>query len=293
MNLQELTTWNRLLAVDLDAADSALPFSARLARDNGWPRDFAARAIEEYRKFCFLVVHAGHAVTPSDEVDQVWHLHLLYSRHYWEALCRDALERPLHHGPTAGGPAEGRKYRSWYEDTLASYRRYFGEPPQDLWPASDERFDAAHDFVRVDRRDVVTLGRAALKRGALATLAGSGVLAVAHAFAQAESGPASGSGFGVALILAIVVGALILAAARGGRGHGARTSARRVAKGRADKRKGGRAAAAGAAAPVGGDSSKNGPDGDSPADAGPQGCGTPSGCGGAGSGCGGGGCGGS
>ena len=95
---------------------------------------FAARAIEEYRKFCFLAVHAGHPVTPSDEVDQVWHLHLLYSRHYWDALCRDTLETPLHHGPTQGGVAEDRKFHDWYEATLASYRRYFGEPPQDSGP---------------------------------------------------------------------------------------------------------------------------------------------------------------
>src|SRR5687768_3540360 len=126
MNIQELKTWNRLGALDLDAADSALPFSARLARDNAWSADFASGAIEEYRRFCFLAVHAGHPVTPSDEVDQVWHLHLLYSQHYWEALCRDTLEMPLHHGPTKGGAAEHHKFTDWYGATRASYRRYFG-----------------------------------------------------------------------------------------------------------------------------------------------------------------------
>ena len=100
----------------------------------------------------------------------MWHQHLLYSRHYWEALCRDTLEMPLHHGPTQGGVAEGRKYHAWYEDTLASYRRYFGEPPKDLWPASEERFDERNDFIRVNRRDVVTLDRALLRRGAIASL---------------------------------------------------------------------------------------------------------------------------
>lgn len=92
MNERERKTWSGLRALDFNAADAVLPFSARLARDNGWSRAFAERAIEEYRKFCFLAVHAGHPVTPSDEVDQVWHLHLLYSRHYWDALCRDVLE---------------------------------------------------------------------------------------------------------------------------------------------------------------------------------------------------------
>ena len=192
MNIQELTTWIASLASISTPRDAALPFSARLARDNGWSRRFAAKAIEEYRKFCFLAVHAGHPVTPSDEVDQVWHLHLTYSRHYWDALCRDALGMPLHHGPTRGGAAEDRKFHDWYEETLASYRRYFGEPPNDVWPAAAERF---HDdeFVRVNRRDVVTLDRALLKRGALASVAGGGVLAVANAIAQAD-GARRGSG---------------------------------------------------------------------------------------------------
>ena len=46
MNIQELTTWNRLSNLDFDAADVAFPFSARLARENAWRRELAARAIE-------------------------------------------------------------------------------------------------------------------------------------------------------------------------------------------------------------------------------------------------------
>ena len=216
MNLQELTTWNRLLALDFDAADTELPFSARLARDNGWSADFAGSRIEEYRKFCFLAVHAGHPVTPSDQVDQVWHLHLLYSRHYWEALCRDTLETPLHHGPTQGGAAEGRKFHDWYEATLASYRRYFGEPPRDLWPAAVERFDAHHDFTRIDRRDVITIDRALLRRGALASLFGGGVLAIANALAQADgAAPSSGGGpWAVVIPVFLLVIIIVAVAAR-------------------------------------------------------------------------------
>jgi hypothetical protein len=290
MNIQELTTWHRLLALDFDVADAALSFSRRLARDNGWPDSFAGRAVEEYRKFCFLAVHAGHPVTPSDEVDQVWHLHLLYSRHYWEALCRDTLETPLHHGPTAGGVAEGRKYRSWYEDTLASYRRYFGEAPRDLWPATGERFHEQDDFVRVNRRDVVTLDRTLLRRGAIAAAAGTGVLAVAHAFAQANDAGSSESGVLVVAVIALVVVALLVTAVRSARAR-ARGAATTLNRGR-DKRRAGAAAAAGG---VSGDSSSkhssndNDGAGDSGGGAtdGGQGCGAASGCGGGG--CGGGG----
>ena len=279
MSLQELTSWNRLLALDLDAADTELPFSARLARDNGWSADFARLAIEEYKKFCFLAVHAGHRVTPSDQVDQVWHLHLLYSHHYWEALCRDTLETPLYHGPTRGGAAEGRKFHDWYEATLASYRRCFGEPPRDVWPAARERFDAHHDFTRIDRRDVITIDRALVRRGALASLLGGGVLAVAHALAQTDSAAPSGGSSGLWLILPAVLIAIIVVAAllRAGRRRG----------GTRKSHKGGGAAAAGGAAGYGSSGKGSCGDGNGGDGGGAAGCGA-SGCGGGGGGCGGG-----
>ena len=271
MNIQELTTWIRLSNLDFDAAHAALPFSARLARDNGWSRDFAAKAIEEYRKFCFLAVHAGHPVTPSDEIDQVWHQHLTYSRHYWGALCRDTLGSPLHHGPTQGGAAEDRKFRDWYEATLASYRRYFGEPPSDVWPAAAERFRERNAFVRVNRRDVVTLERTTLTRGVLASLAGGGMLAAAHAVAQADGAVREGPEFAfvVALAAALIV-AFIVAVAR---------SSRRKPQSKCRANDG--AAVAGAAAGCGsGKNSDGGTDGGA-ADGGGAGCGG-GGCGGGG-----------
>src|SRR5262245_23429178 len=219
MNIQELTTWDRLSSLDFDATDVAFPFSARLARENRWPRAFAAKAIDEYRRFCFLAMHAGHPVTPSDQVDQVWHLHLTYSRHYWDTLCGETLGRPLHHGPTEGGAAEASKFHDWYESTLASYRRYFGEPPKELWPDVVERFDERHEFVRIDRRDVVTLDRSLLKRGALAVLAGGGMLAVANAIAQSDGAARPGAGgalLGVLAVIGVVI-AIVAAAARAGR----------------------------------------------------------------------------
>ena len=253
-------------------------------RENGWPRAFAARAIEEYRKFCFLAVHAGHPVTPSDEVDQVWHLHLTYSRHYWDALCRDALERPLHHGPTEGGAAEDRKFHDWYETTLASYRRFFGEPPKDLWPASNERFDERHDFVRIDRRDVVTVDRALLKHGAMASLGAGALFAVAHALAQADGADASRAGLGPWVVLiAIVLVVFFVAAAASRR--------RKAPNGRPRKRRSADGALAAGGVAGCGSSSKHidgGSNGDG-ADGAAGGCGSSGGGGGGGGGCGGGG----
>jgi hypothetical protein len=148
--------------------------------------DFTASVINEYRRFLYLCAVAGHAVTPSDAVDQAWHLHLCYTRSYWQDLCRDILGLRLHHGPTKGGEAELSKYIAWYEKTLEAYEEIFGvEPPAEVWPASRLRF-GAQDFRRVDvsshfvfrKRHVANLaaglGLSIMLAGCAAQLASSG-----------------------------------------------------------------------------------------------------------------------
>lgn len=149
MERQDL--YDRIREYDFDAGGSLVPFSARLARENGWSRAFTARVITEYRRFAFLAVVAGHPVTPSDQVDQAWHLHLLYTRSYWTRFCRDTLETLLHHEPTRGGEVERDKFLRWYAQTLESYRAVFGEdPPPDIWPSPALRFSRDSRFRRVD-----------------------------------------------------------------------------------------------------------------------------------------------
>lgn len=146
-----IVLWNNIEDFEIGFPDASLSFADRLARENGWARDFAERVIQEYRRFCFLAMTAGHPVTPSEEVDQAWHLHLLYTENYWTDFCGKVLRRPLHHGPTRGGRREGEKYSDWYQATLESYAQAFGEePPVDIWPAVQARFRDAHRFRRIN-----------------------------------------------------------------------------------------------------------------------------------------------
>jgi hypothetical protein len=165
--------WVALSDYSIGPPDSALPFAGRLARENGWSEAEAARVIEEYRRFCFLAATAGHPVTPSDAVDQAWHLHLTYSRDYWERFCPDILGGPLHHGPTMGGAAEQQLYFAQYAETLKSYERIFGErAPADLWPGAARRLIEDPKARRVHPRDglFVTWRQAALAAAALLIL---------------------------------------------------------------------------------------------------------------------------
>lgn len=51
---------------------------------------------------CFLSVVSDTPVTPSQDVDEVWHVHLTYLRDYWDVWCGRVLQRRLHHDPTEG-----------------------------------------------------------------------------------------------------------------------------------------------------------------------------------------------
>jgi hypothetical protein len=93
-------------------------------------------------------------MTPSEAVDQAWHLHLTYTRSYWEDLCGTVLEWPLHHGPTKGGPEGDRRYHEQYAATLEAYRLAFGEPPPDIWPDVETRFRQAGRMRFVDTSEV-------------------------------------------------------------------------------------------------------------------------------------------
>ena len=152
--------WQRLEAFRVGRGDEALTFERRLARENGWTLAKAERVFAEYRRFVYLAMTAGHPVTPSEDVDQAWHLHLTYTRSYWHDLCRDTLGRDLHHGPTEGGRAEGAKFFDWYGRTLESYRRLFGEDPDpEVWPAPVARFTHAGEGLWVRRSETITIPR--------------------------------------------------------------------------------------------------------------------------------------
>jgi hypothetical protein len=169
MTQEQETLWRNIQAHMPGYADASLGFSQRLARDNGWSDAYAMRVVTEYKRFAYLAATLQHPVTPSDQVDQAWHLHLTYTRDYWEVFCPRVLGQPLHHDPTRGGGSEREKFFDWYAKTLAAYRTVFGEPPQDIWPGPERRF--AQRFERRQLLDGGTrksgLARAASFLGAL------------------------------------------------------------------------------------------------------------------------------
>jgi uncharacterized protein (TIGR04222 family) len=146
--------------------EAAATFSARLAREQGWSAAQAAAAIEEYRRFCLLAMGSSEDATPSEGVDAVWHLHLLYTRDYWQRFCPEALGGELHHGPTAGAH-ELPRFREAYARTLQHYDALFGPPPEAWWPATHVRFERKAVLRQFDPGSHWLLARPRLPRALL------------------------------------------------------------------------------------------------------------------------------
>jgi hypothetical protein len=144
--------WQRLQAYAFDEPGDTITFLTKLCRENGWSTAFAERAMEEYRRYCFLAATAGEgvAVSPSDVVDQVWHLHLMYTRRYFGEFCPSVLGFTFHHEPNTGNAGQATALQNAYDDTLRRYRERFGEPPADLWPPAGGAVVPRHR--RVDTR---------------------------------------------------------------------------------------------------------------------------------------------
>ena len=94
--------------------------------------EMAQRVIEEYRKFLFLAMRAGHQVIPPGPVNDAWMMHLQNAHNYWENLGKMIGERPM-----AQGGMDPKTFASTadaWKATLESYEKIFGmKPPMDIW----------------------------------------------------------------------------------------------------------------------------------------------------------------
>lgn len=175
MNSAVTEVWKRIERFSLDDSSAVVTFTEKLARENRWTRDYAGRVVLEYKRFAFLAATCGHPVSPSDAVDQAWHLHLCYSENYWNHFCPEALGFPFHHSPSRGGAEEQAKHADWYARTLESYRAAFGQsPPQDIWP-SGRKQSTATACQRIDSKRYWIIPKRKLFAGVLSVLAAVGL----------------------------------------------------------------------------------------------------------------------
>lgn len=221
MKAETHSLYEKLKIFPLDFAEASYPFSRRLRMENGWSEEFTRRVLSEYRRFLFLAGACGHQVAPPDAIDQAWHLHMVYTRSYWDELCGETLGFPLHHGPTRGGQVEADKFTDWYAKTLESYRTWFGEePPADIWHSPAERFQKERNrFQRVNLSENWVIPKR------LPRLAPGVAVVMILGSLPFTWGASSGAGVYIAIsiiaLLAVLIGSLVTssAAQKPGRGN--------------------------------------------------------------------------
>lgn len=150
MPLTQPKRFEAICQFSLDDDESEFPFSLKLAKEQGWDYGFTLRAMEEYKRFMYLCTVRTKTTSPSVCVDQVWHMHLLYTRSYWDVFCAQVLEKRIHHGPSTGGKISREIHILAYSETLNSYFEEFDEPaPVEFWPKVAD-YLKYHNFQRVN-----------------------------------------------------------------------------------------------------------------------------------------------
>ena len=133
-NLVPTHLWDEIAAKFGGQNPFTKAFADKLSRKLNWKKNFALKAIWEYKKFVYMGVISDFSVTPSKVIDQVWHEHLLFSSGY-RKFCKEIIRYDFDHNPelvSVGSQTEA--FQSQYFQTIELYKKEFGfEPPPEIW----------------------------------------------------------------------------------------------------------------------------------------------------------------
>lgn len=102
----------------------------RLMKIEHWSERSAAKILQQYKNFLYLQKKYSDQqhITPSLEIDEVWHAHILYTKDYAE-FCQHFFGRFLHHVPQKPGVASDSetKVEQDFSATQELYKQEFGD----------------------------------------------------------------------------------------------------------------------------------------------------------------------
>ncbi len=127
--------WYSILNFKMDQIDEEYGFTVRLAKENYWTKNFTKLAIIEYKKFMYLAATSNRMVSPSEIIDKVWHLHLVYTKSYQE-FCK-LLGKQIQHIPSTHKRGEFQRFNLAKQRTKNVYQENFGEQPIFFWEDHD------------------------------------------------------------------------------------------------------------------------------------------------------------
>lgn len=81
---------------------------------------------QELIKYLIITSQSNQTTSPCYIVDLAWHELILFTRFY-EKLCKEKLEKFIHHTPSENENPEAFNY------TLELYQQIFTNPPKEIW----------------------------------------------------------------------------------------------------------------------------------------------------------------
>lgn len=93
----------------------------------GWSLEQADKAVERYRQFLELcLLYPGKPIVPTQDIDEVWHYHILDTAKY-RSDCDRIFGRPLDHFPYFGlrGEDDERNLKQSFEETKRLFELHF------------------------------------------------------------------------------------------------------------------------------------------------------------------------
>ncbi len=131
--------WLRLRKLDLATVEERLQ-----EKYPDWNAERLKKAIIEYRKFLYLFgVNTGGVIVPwNDDVDEVWHAHILQMKKY-EEDCQMLFGELLYHDTSVKRGTQN------HEDGVAFTSRAYNQSfsvPANAWRASSVSYDSSSDM---------------------------------------------------------------------------------------------------------------------------------------------------
>jgi len=111
-------------------------FSKILQEENLFGEEYTNRLISEYKKFLSLKFFVEQTIIPSERVEQVWLLHMSFTKHYSET-CTKIFGKYEHYIPYGKSTSQLSSLETMYTFTLDTYESVFNVvAPTDIWSKS-------------------------------------------------------------------------------------------------------------------------------------------------------------
>eukprot|EP01039_Chlorochromonas_danica_P003037 gene3037-3313_t len=128
---QSLPAWNCEICLSKDQhclcshqVDPEGHLKQHLIEIKGWRESRVEKAIAAYAEFLTLLITSGDDLSPTDEIDKVWHAHILHTRDYEAFNIKYSPGKKLHHDPLRSLDQDARKFR--INNTQRVYKSILG-----------------------------------------------------------------------------------------------------------------------------------------------------------------------